>query len=109
MKWKNLLPDFFVEIKYVLAGGKFGELIKNSPSPNNESCFEKLLNNWGVWEKEYAKRGYRTINLDRLTEYKIYEKPLNDVLRQKRELNENIILYSKKYESEFYKKMAKNV
>jgi len=97
---KKLLRDSTVEKKYVKSGAIFGDVV--SYLPMGECIgFEGLLKNWENWEKEYARRGYRTVSLDRFVNLGGYNKSIDDVIGQKRELEEESIFHAKIYRENF--------
>ena len=101
---RRLLPDSFAERKYVQAGSEFGEAV--SYLHFGESIgFEMLLQRWEDWEREYARRGYRTISLDRFIEFGGYNKPVDDVKGIKRKRDEPQKLHAEIYRREFLGKI----
>jgi hypothetical protein len=73
-----------VKAKYRQAGADFGDAI--SYIYMGECIgFVEMSQEWAKWERQYAALGYRTISLDRFTEYGGYGKPLDDVWEVKRE------------------------
>lgn len=50
--------------EYIEAGGRFGLAMSDVFMLGEETAFEDLLSAWEMHEKEYARRGYRTIPLD---------------------------------------------
>jgi len=73
--FRNLLTDWLVEKLYVRAGGIFGDAVSYLYI-GECAGFEDLLNRWAKWEKEYARRGYKTLSLDDFIDYGGYGKPL---------------------------------
>ena len=64
----SFLSDRTVEARYVRAGGRFGDAV--SYVYMGECIgFKRMLHAWARWEKEYARRGYRTLSLDTFEEY----------------------------------------
>jgi len=101
---KKLLRDSTVEKKYVKSGAIFGDVV--SYLYMGECIgFEGLLNTWAKWEQEYAERGYRTVSLDRFVNLGGYNKSIDDVIGQKRELEEEPIFHAQIYREKFLGKI----
>jgi len=101
---KKLLRDSTVEKKYVKSGAIFGDVV--SYLPMGECIgFEKFLGKWESWEKEYVRRGYRTISLDRFIEFGGHGKPIDDIIGQKREQEEEPIFHAQIYREKFLGKI----
>jgi len=71
--------------------------------------FEKLLRKWEKWEIEYARRGFRTISVDKFTDLGGYGKSIDDLLRQVRDSDENPKYHAKIYREEFLGKMEPSI
>jgi len=99
--FRNLLKDKTVEKIYLKVGGAFGCDSSDVATMGECTFFKIHLNRWGNWEKEYAKRGFRTISLDKFIDYGGYGKPITNLVGIKREKNENPVfhadLYAKHY------------
>lgn len=103
--FRKFLSNDTVETRYVKAGAVFGDAV--SYLYLGECIgFKKLLNTWAEWEKEYARRGYRTVSLDRFVELGGYGKPIDDVLGQQREPNEKPTLHAETYREQFLGKIG---
>ena len=102
---RRLLPNSAVEKRYVGAGATFGDAV--SYLYMGECIgFEELLNQWANWEEEYAHRGFRTVSLDRFVDLGGYEKPIDDVLSQRRENGEAPVFHARIYKEKFLGKVA---
>ena len=96
----KFLPDFFVEKKYIRAGSAFGDAVSYLYIGECRG-FEKLLDNWDFYEKEYSRRGYRTVSLDSFVELGGYGKNIADLLRNKRSEDEEAVFHAKIYRDKF--------
>ena len=101
--FKRLMSNKRVTKKYVRAGAIFGDAVSYLC---HGQCvgFEHRLDVWAKWEKEYSFRGFRTVSLDRFTDYGGYGKSIGDVLGQKREEGEELIIHAEIYRSNFLDK-----
>ena len=61
--FKRFLDDETVEERYVQAGSHFGNAVSYLYMGECHG-FTRMLGRWEKWEKEYARRGFRTISLD---------------------------------------------
>jgi len=105
---KKLLSYSAVEKKYVRAGATFGDAV--SFLYMGECIgFKNLLNKWAVWEEEYARRGFRTVSIDRFVQLEGYGKSIANVIGQKREKGENPVFHAKIYREQFLGKVAPTV
>ena len=83
-----------VKDAYRQTGGYFGDAI--SYGYMGECIgFEGMMKKWAKWERRYAALGYRTISLDRFTNYGGRGLPLDDVWEVKREKGESPIFHAK--------------
>ncbi len=108
MSLKELLSDSSVEKKYVAAGALFGGDVSYIYM-GECMCFEGHLDKWGEWEKEYSRRGYRTISLDKFIDLGGYNKPINNFIGQKREQGEEPIFHAELYRKEFLGKISPSI
>ena len=96
--------DANVVRKYLAAGGRFGDAV---------SClymgecigFGKLLDTWAFWEREYARRDYRTVTLDEFVSYGGYGKPI-ETLHVGRRKDEPAILHAERYRDRYLGKVV---
>jgi len=96
----KLLPDSTVEKKYIQAGRDFGDMI--SYSFMGDDLNERwLLQKWARWEKEYARRGFRTIGIDAFIDVGGYGKLLPNITGQKCEEGEEPVLHAQIYRKGF--------
>jgi len=96
----ELLSSSFVERRYVSAGRYYGDAVSYIYMGESGNM-EQLLNIWAKWEKEYARRGFRTVSLDRFVEFGGYDRPINDIIGKRREEGEKPILYAQIYLEKF--------
>jgi hypothetical protein len=105
MTWlRKLLPDSSVETHYVRAGADFGDAV-SSLFMGECIGFEKLLTRWGGWENEYARRGFRTVSIDRFVELGGYERSIDALLGRRRVDGEEPIFHAKIYSERFLGKV----
>src|SRR3990172_1916216 len=102
---KKLLPDFAVEYRYVQAGANFGDAVSYLYM-GECTGFKELLNKWAGWEEEYARRGYKTLSLDKLTGLGGYGKSIDDVIGQKRDKGEKPLFHAQIYREKFLGKVS---
>lgn len=76
MNLKVILPQWFVQSRYVNAGGNFGDAVSYASGIGECGGFELLLSHWESWEEEYARRGMRTVSVDRFIAFGGYGEPL---------------------------------
>lgn len=74
--FKKFLNDRQVERRYVNAGAVAGVAISYIVIAGECVGFQSSMKRWAHWEKEYARRGYRTISADSFVSYGGYGKPL---------------------------------
>lgn len=101
---RNLMSDKSVEKKYVQTGSAFGDAVSYIYMGECVG-FESMLNSWADWEKEYVRRGYRTVSLDDFIELGGYGKNIDNLLRQKRNANEEPILHAEIYRENYFGKI----
>jgi hypothetical protein len=104
MNLKRLLPDSIVKKRYVSNGAFFGDAVSYLYLGESGNM-KQLLKAWGRWENEWAKRGYRTISLDRFVELGGYGKPIDDVLGQRRDEGEEPVFHAQIYRENFLGKI----
>ena len=86
-----------LEQKYLEAGKSFGDAV--SYLYMGECIeFKEMLDKLAEYEKEYAKRGYKTISIDDFVKFGGYGEPINHLLGKKLEANE-----APRYHSEIYR------
>ncbi len=92
-KW---LTDKERQFFYVRAGKRFGCAV--SYLYMGECIgFEKLLNQWAFWEKEYASRGYVTLSVDDFNEAGGHGQSINHLLDKRRADGEAPIFHATRY------------
>jgi hypothetical protein len=96
---KRLLSDSKVQEKYVKAGSIFGDAVSYLYMGECVG-FENLLNIWDKWEQEYAKRGYKTLSIDKFIEHGGYGESIADVVGKKRG-EEEPVHHAKIYRQEY--------
>lgn len=103
--FRKILSDKGIEQRYVRSGAIFGDAV--SYIYLGECIgFEKLLTTWDIWEEEYARRGFRTISLDRFVDLGGYGRSVNDVLGIKREPTESPIYHARIYREKYLRKIT---
>ncbi len=105
MNWRKWLSDSQVTKQYVKAGASFGDLVSYLYMGECVS-FEQLLNKWDKWEQEYANRGFRPISLDRFIGLGGYNTPIDDIIGQKRNENEQLIFHAQLYKEKYLGKIV---
>lgn len=102
---RKFLSDEWIEKKYIQAGRIFGDAVSYSYMGESGNM-TSLLNAYDSWESEYARRGFRTINLDDFVALGGYGQELNkNLLRQRRDANEPAVLHAKIYRERFLGKI----
>lgn len=89
----RLLPLWFVQWRYVDAGSAFGDAVSHLAYRGECVGFDEMRKTWGFWEREYARRGYRTLPLKVFVEHGGFGGPLTG-LGEKRTEAEEPILYA---------------
>jgi len=103
LKW--FMRDRTVEQKYVQAGAQFGDAV--SYIYLGECIgFEGLLDAWGKWEQEYARRGYRTVPLDAFVGLGGYGQSIDHLLGQKRDAEEEPVFHAEIYREDYLGKIS---
>lgn len=99
LRWilpKEWLKDKTVERNYVELGAEFGDAL--SYSYMGEAVgLPLMLNSLAHWEKEYARRGYRPVSINRFVSLGGYGKSIDDVIGKKRTPNEVPVLHASNY------------
>ncbi|NTV23484.1 MAG: hypothetical protein HGA85_03855 [Nanoarchaeota archaeon] len=101
---ERIWPDPVLEKKYVAAGAEFGDAVSYIYMGECVG-FEGMLNTWDVWEREYARRGYRTVSLDAFVELGGYNTPLGDAIGKRREAGEEPIYHAQIYRKQYLGKI----
>lgn len=78
----QFLPDGLVGKYYQKWGLSFGAAAYYRPV-GKVTDFDKRLNYWGLWEAEYARRGYRTIDINRFIASAIHGKKLPELFKRR--------------------------
>lgn len=95
-----LIPDWYVRKKYLNAGIDVGKFIKRYyPEQTKQERFEKLLDELVECEYEYAKRGYKTIELN--TFVNLRKETIKDLMNFLGTKTENPVLYARKYKMNY--------
>jgi len=104
---KEAIVSFFsdekVKGKYKQAGAVFGDATSYI-CLGECAGVEQLLNTWAFWEKEVAKRGFRTMSLDQFIDYGDWGKPLNG-FGEMREKDEKPIYHAEIYREKYLGKV----
>ncbi|MFH1248887.1 MAG: hypothetical protein V1660_01940 [archaeon] len=106
---RKLLNDKSVQKEYIEAGSCFGDAASYVCSIGQCIGFEALLERWAMWEKEYAKRGYRTICYNNFELKGGYNKDIGNVIGVKRKENEEAIFHAHKYKEKYLGKIKPGV
>lgn len=101
---KRILPYSLVERRYLRAGSEFGDAV---------SCiymgecigFKSLLNKLADWEREYARRGYRTVSINDFEKAGGWGASIDHLLGQKREQGEEPVFHAQIYKNVFLGKV----
>ncbi len=104
MSLLGFLPYSLVQNRYVDTGANFGIAV-NMLYMGECDGFERRLNRWAFWEKEYANRGYRTISLDDFIELGTYGKSVEHLLWQKLDENEKPVFHTQIYREDYLGKV----
>jgi hypothetical protein len=91
------LADSTVTKRYVEVGGAFGDAVSYTYLGECVG-FKSMLEKWAFWEREYARRGYRTVSVDDLIGFGGYGARIDHLLG-KREKNPSLHaeIYRKEY------------
>ncbi len=103
MLWLKSLSDKEAEMNYIEAGARFGDGVSYLYF-GEPLGFDNMFWGWARWEREYSRRGFRTLSLDDFVWFGGYGKALNG-LGVKRAEGEKIILHSDIYKEEFLGKV----
>ena len=111
--FKRLLPDKLVNRLYVNSGidvatsSNYLGLYFILEEGEAVRAFERSIRKWEKWEKEYARRGYKTVSFDEFVSSMTDGKSLDNLLGKKHEENEEPIFHSvnfrKSYESSSFR------
>ncbi len=103
--WRKFFNDNQVTSRYVRAGSRFGDAV--SYLYMGECIgFEKLFDKWGVWEQEYARRGFRTISLDDFVSHGGYGTPIDPLVGQRLNVGESPVFHAQLYRDEYLGKVS---
>ncbi len=94
--FERFLSDKQVQARYVAAGTTVGGVISDVILhwfANDTPDFDRLRSRWAKWEREYARRGYRTISLEHFAMHGGYGVPLPSI-GTKRAEGEKKLLYA---------------
>lgn len=94
-----------LEKKYIRAGGTFGYIVSQIHILGECVNFEDFLKKWEILEERYAKKGYRTISLDRFIEHGGWNRPIDEIIGKKRDSGEEAILHAKIYREKYLGKL----
>lgn len=101
--FKRFLSDRKVKESYLDAGNLVGAAVSYSYM-GEPIGFKRMVRRWESWEREYVRRGYRTISLDEFIESGGYGKPLPN-LGTKREEGEEPVFHAQLYREHFLGKI----
>jgi hypothetical protein len=107
--FRKLLSDKQVEDAYVQSGANFGDAVSYSYM-GEPYGIKTLLNIWARWEREYSRRGYKTISLDDFIVMGGYDlTDLKDKRGIKRRENEKPVLHAELYRQHYLAKVKPEV
>lgn len=93
--FKEFLSDAWVEKRYARSGSRFGDAVSYLYMGECVG-FEGLLTTWESWEREYSRRGFRTLSVDALIDHGGYGIELQG-LGQQRDAGEEPVLHAARY------------
>jgi|ETNmetMinimDraft_2_1059921.scaffolds.fasta_scaffold47800_2 hypothetical protein len=94
INFKKIFPYTILELEYAAAGTNFANAVDLGIEKGNG--FESMLNSWSSLEKEYSRRGYRTISLNEFLNVEC-RTSLDNLLGIKRTSGEPRILHAEQY------------
>jgi hypothetical protein len=103
--FRRLLDDKSVQKEYLNAGSCFGDAASYVFSMGECVGFDALLERWAKWEKEYAKRGYRTISIDDFILRGGHNKDISNVIGAKRGVDEKEVFHAERYREKYLGKV----
>lgn len=77
--FRRLLPTETVEARYVAAAQSFIGFI-TSPQIEGDMSIGYYLDRWEAWEKEYSRRGFKTLSLEEVFDGMLNKQMLNKYL-----------------------------
>lgn len=92
---EKLSPDK-ISKHYLNSGLEFGSAVSDLALGQCVG-FETLHQAWSYWEKHYAQLGYRTISIDSFEGCAGWGYPIDELINQKLEEGEEIILHAELY------------
>lgn len=107
---ERVLPDSVLlnprtEKKYIKAGANFGFAV-SLLYMGECTGFKQRLEEWSRLEKEYVRQGFRTVSLDEFVRLGGYGKPIDELIGEKLEQDEEPIFHAEIYEEHFLGKVA---
>ncbi len=97
--FERWFSDKFVARRYVVVGATIGDALSYCYI-GIPVGFVVMHKRWEKWEKEYARRGYRTISLDDFIEYGGYDESLKNIL-VKRNSDEQPVFHATIYRERY--------
>lgn len=88
----HLLPDSYVQKRYVKAGADFGEMVIDLYMGKCVG-FDEGFERWAFWEREHARRGYHTAEIDDFCDYAEFAAD-HSMIGRKRRSDELEVLYA---------------
>ena len=98
------MSDSQVQKFYVDIGSWVGDAVSYSYL-GEVFGMKRKVNQWTKMEAEYAKRGFRTVSLDRFVKLGGYGIPIDDIIGKKREEGEEAIFHAVIYQNRFLGKI----
>lgn len=89
---KSWQPEATAITEYLRSGMIFGEMVSYGYL-GKAFGFEKRLEHWGSWEKDYSRRGFRTISLDDFIESSCHT-DISKLVKIKRKPHEKPVLHA---------------
>lgn len=102
--FRACIPSSLVTHLYLKAGEIVGDAV--SYSYMGEAVgFRENFEKWATWEREYSKRGFRTLSLDDFIVYGGMGKPIDHLIAVKRTPHEEPIFHAEIYRREYLGKI----
>ncbi len=100
-----ILSNQELEQKYLKAGKRFGDGLVSYLYRGECIELREILDKLAEYEKEYAKRGYKTISIDDFVGFGGYGYPINYLLGKKLEADEVPRYHSEIYRDKFLERL----
>ncbi|MEK7608327.1 MAG: hypothetical protein AAB495_02005 [Patescibacteria group bacterium] len=90
----RLLPDSWIVRFYLRAGAIAGDIASYAACGDDAGAFDRWIKKLAKWEREYVRRGYRTISMSDFQSYGGYGVSLDGKVRAKRDVDEEPIFHA---------------